>query len=92
MTDLIERDAILKKAFAVPGYFSALVSAWDIAKAPAVDAVQVVRCKECRYSCVSAYKYWCENQNTPFYRGYLPQVKADDFCSYGERRADNAAD
>lgn len=50
MAELINRDEILRKSFTVPGYFSTFVSSWDIAHAPAVDAVPVVRCKDCRYS------------------------------------------
>lgn len=46
----------------------------------APDVVKVVRCKDCK-SCshdVMFGGYWCGGH----------RVKADDFCSYGERRAD----
>ena len=45
---------------------------------PAVDAVEVVRCKDCKHGSVDAYwgGYYCEGK----------LKKADDFCSYGERR------
>lgn len=51
----------------------------DIMDAPTVDAVEVVRCKDCKYQAVM----WCwrkQEDHTPF------RVGSDDFCSYGERR------
>lgn len=50
---------------------------------PTVDAVQVVRCKECKYYKPEEYECGCD------FAGGLPYVKSDDFCSYGERRDDN---
>ena len=53
---------------------------------PAVDAVPVVRCRECIY--------WQDNNGgyphpeCRWGNGETPD--ADDFCSYGERRDDNA--
>lgn len=54
----------------------------DICDVPAVDAVPVVRCKDCRYfsaedipSCTSTYG--------------MTDPRPDDFCSYGERRNDH---
>ncbi len=75
--DLISREAILKKTFTAPGYFSALVSSWDIANAPAVDAVTVVRCKDCQYLYFKDMLAYCThmvNTCTPY-----------GFCSYGEQ-------
>ena len=40
-----------------------------------VDAVEVVRCKECR---------WIANPFCPLYKH--PTHSYDDFCSYGERK------
>lgn len=50
---------------------------------PTVDAVPVVRCKDCKYSCKdgngrSCEGYWYELSE------YDITVKDDDFCSYGE--------
>ena len=50
---------------------------WCIDKLKAVDAVEVVRCKDCK---LCAHDKWCERR-TLF-------VFADDFCSYGERKDD----
>lgn len=47
-----------------------------IADTPTVDAVPVVRCKECKWT---GGDFVC-------YRGVMAQHKPEDFCSYGERR------
>lgn len=54
-----------------------------IRQMPTVDAVPVVRCKDCKYSCKdgngrSCEGYWYELSE------YDVTVKDDDFCSYGE--------
>lgn len=41
-----------------------------------VDAVPVVRCKECKWT---GGDFVC-------YRGVMVQHKPEDFCSYGERK------
>lgn len=65
---------------------------------PAADVAPVVRCKECEHA--ERYErtdgtvgYYCGHpQNTFTYgerwdRAFKPAKEADDFCSYGERRA-----
>ena len=47
-------------------------------KAPTVDAVEVVRCKDCKHYKPEEYECGCD------FAGGLPYVKADDYCSYGE--------
>lgn len=56
---------------------------------PAVDAVEVVRCGKCKYYSRSEYtdRGYCD-----FDDGLCGTVKNDSFCSYGERREDNADD
>ena len=49
----------------------------DIEAAPTVDAVPVVRCRECR-SYNKPKTGWCEV--------HLDREHMDDFCSYGERK------
>ena len=53
-----------------------------IADAPTVDAVEVVRCEDCKNHepCEVKGKVWC--------RIVSRYMKEDGFCSYGERRAD----
>lgn len=55
-----------------------------IYNAPTVDAVPVVRCKECRYFVESAVSKasFCKRQER------MIRMRLDDFCSYGERRND----
>lgn len=50
---------------------------------PTVDAVPVVRCKDCKYYKPDEYECGCD------FAGGLPYVKAGDFCSYGERKVKN---
>lgn len=50
----------------------------SIREAPTVDAVVVTRCKDCKY-----------RDGTPGQPNILcAQMHEDDFCSYGERRAE----
>ena len=54
----------------------------SVAIAPAVDAVEVVRCKDCKYSYCNKYctnEQWKDN-------GATVTIEADDFCSYAERK------
>ena len=55
-----------------------------IGKTPAVDAVEVVRCKDCKHRYYSEYQemYCCER----WADGFDTVVCKDDFCSYGERK------
>ena len=52
-------------------------------KAPATEAVPVVRCKDCKWvEKGKDYEAYCNHWKS----GLYANVKADDFCSYGERR------
>ena len=46
---------------------------------PTVDAVEVVRCKDCKHLEITGCYGECK-------RGYMGIVKPWDLCSYGERR------
>lgn len=51
----------------------------EIRHAPTVDAVPVVRCKDCKY-----------RDGTPGQPNILcAQMHEDDFCSYGERKEES---
>jgi hypothetical protein len=93
---LIDADALLKKAPNVCkvteydetgcgiSYLAVPVEA--IKNAPTVDAVEVVRCKDCvDYNKADRYQY-------AHCRLCGSQREEDDFCSYGERRKQNATD
>ena len=78
---LIDANALIEEANAEGAY--GYVDAFQIANAPTVDAVEVVRCRDC--------KHW--HKGTLFC-DYMPYGEAqervnwyaDDFCSYGERK------
>ena len=56
-----------------------------IENAPTVDAVEVVRCKDCKHYSRDPWdneEFICRN-----WSDWLP-TEPDDFCSYGERRSD----
>ena len=53
--------------------------------APTVDAVEVVRCKDCKHCCFDLSGrdvHYCMNEKG----GFIMRRKLDDFCSYGERK------
>ena len=89
--DLISRSALLEKTIGVVVYDE---GGWDcnvravpdyvVEKAPTVDAVEVVRCWECKWL-YNGYDMYCCTKHTG-----LALIKPDgsSFCSYGERRAD----
>lgn len=61
-----------------------------VCDAPTVDAVEVVRCKDCKSweqynACDGSKPHRCMNLNAIFHMRTAP----DDFCSYGERRTDH---
>lgn len=89
---LIDGDTLWEKLDDEPWYDNAdrdEIALPIVAAAPTVDAVPVVRCKDCKHCrelnrkdrIEEAYAdgvLWCTNQSD----GVWP----DDYCSYGERR------
>ena len=69
-------DGICTKEYPVCG------SVVIVAELPTIDAVEVVRCKDCKHYYYSAYamRCVCDFDNKEWDK--------DDFCSYGERRTD----
>ena len=55
---------------------------------PTADVVEVVRCKDCKYY-NNRYAV-CEHEHWQDAEGWDEDVLPTDFCSYGERRTDNA--
>ena len=49
---------------------------------PTVDAVPIIRCKDCKYR---YWDDWLEEYFCQCYAEYM-QVLPDDFCSYAERK------
>ena len=56
-----------------------------IDNAPTVDAVEVVRCKDCKHYDKDAL--WC-NINSPMFSEEHHNWYEDDFCSIGEKMMD----
>ena len=82
MSRLIDADALiadLDKGLWGKDWDKALAEA-IINDAPTIDAVSVVRCKECRYK---------DMELCAMYKLVVAGVrKYDDFCSYGEREGE----
>ena len=97
MARLIEADALHRKVkmetnpYGKPtiDYDSGVkVSEW-IDKAPTIDAVPVVRCKDCKhYKPQKKSAHW-ENRANYCNRIVTIKVRPYDFCSYGERKDDD---
>lgn len=85
MSDLINRSALLKELV-----FDYAYAAADIVKAaPAVDAVPVVRCKDCKNTMLLNLFSISDNsveRGVLHCGNRLARVQPDDFCSWGERR------
>ena len=90
---LIDADAFLEKMKRTSRYFDAV---FDVEEMPTVDAVPVVRCRDCKYwgdedgklqnsdgvlfARCKVHNYLIDGRHT----GWCPTE--NDFCSYGERK------
>lgn len=84
--DLISRSALLKEMRA-----SGRAAYMIVQEAPAVDAVEVVRCKDCKHFADAKGKDSgkpCGYGQCKWPTGMIGIVCADDYCSFGERRSD----
>ena len=85
---LIDADAVLRHKRKMSGadfggeFWDEAVLVSDIMNASPVDAVEVVRCKDCKYYEIHKPKVLenCERN------GYLIPMKPNDFCSYGDQK------
>ena len=79
---LIDADALLEKMKRTSRYFDVL---FDVKEMPTVDAVEVVRCRECKHHyweqepCHGKSIHYCK---LPHMRGV--EVFKEFFCYYGE--------
>ena len=89
--DLISRSALRSLAYHVTdniiGVERCVIDWEDIEDAPAVDAVEVTRCRECKFYETNVEYYGGGTKD--ICRFLKRQTQEDDFCSYGERRADD---
>ena len=84
MTRLIDADALIKEANSDGTY--GYVDAKQIADAPTIDAVKIVRCKDCKhYRPQKKSAHW-ENRTNYCNRIVTIKVQPYDFCSHGERK------
>ena len=90
---LIDADAFLEKMKRTSRYFDVV---FDVEEMPTVDAVEVLRCRDCKYwgdedgklqrsdgvlyARCTVHNYLIDGRHT----GWCPTE--NDFCSYGERR------
>lgn len=80
---LIDADELMEKYHKTPVWDS-----WvEINNAPTIDAVPVVRCKDCKHS-------FERSERKPFGcylhgKNGITLHDGDDFCSYGERKKSN---
>ena len=94
----IEQESLLKRIKASPLITNFLILRGSktlidgildlIEKHPIVDAVDVVRCKDCKNWGGIIFGNVCSRWSAPL-AGMKNCTKPDDFCSYGERRCDN---
>lgn len=87
---LIDADELLKDVENYSPFGACLADIYDaqwlIGAQPTVDAVEVVRCKDC--------KHWWKNNELCVHpkccKAFVAVVEAPEthFCSYGERRTD----
>lgn len=84
---LIDADALIAdKDNYVSSTWGDAITAQDIDTAPTVDAVEVVRCKDCKWFKKGApFRHKCKKID-----GGMFFIQPDDFCSYGERRNNEA--
>ena len=81
---LIDADAFLEKMKRTSRYFDVVI---DVEEMPTVDAVEVVRCRECKHHyweqepCHGKSVHYCK---LPHMRGV--EVFKEFFCYYGERK------
>ena len=87
MARLIDADVIKAKLMEYIGLTNGFDRAFN--ETPTIDAVSVVRCKDCRHwsGCKSTMhnNHLCgraKEQNVDYW------TRADDFCSYGERKGE----
>ena len=81
MHRLIDANALIKEANADGAY--GYVDAKQIEEAPTIDAVEVVRCRECKHRGTDDCIFHIKGE--PADEELLLKLD-NDFCSYGERK------
>ena len=100
MDDLISRQAAIDALNEVSEHYTEKGRTWHphvdfmveaIKEVPTIDAVPVVRCKDCKYRTSDNKFGWvCDNDSAdPYDTGRMPEDD-DWFCADGERRDDGS--
>lgn len=76
---LIDADAFLERMGRTDRFFGVV---FDINDAPTVDAVPVVKCRECKY----AKNAKVNKKGFRICPASHMEIVDDDYCSYGERK------
>ena len=86
MDDLISRQALLEKSYEVGKWMPMrVVHVEDIEEAPTIDAVPVVRCKDCKHRVDWHEEGYSEDAGMCICA--KPHIVAPNhYCSYGERK------
>ena len=74
----IDADALMYEANSDGAY--GYVDAKQISEAPTIDAVEVVRCRECKHMIPQSHTRYCTVWNA------VNGMGDDGFCNYGERK------
>ena len=84
MARLIDANALIKEANAEGAY--GYVDANQISEVPTIDAVEIVRCKDCKhYRPQKKSAHW-EDRANYCDRFVTIKTRPYDFCSYGKRK------
>lgn len=81
---LIDADAVLEElkrmeVEMMPAKLAHIYTAVVIEDSPTIDAVPVVRCKDCKWKADTIGESWCD-----FHEFTI--LSDDDYCYHGERR------
>ena len=88
---LIDADALLYDVRShCESYFADDFAREWVDKQPTVDAVPVIRCKDCKYYVIHTLfgqsQGWCERLCDEFDRSLARATEPDDYCSRAERK------
>lgn len=83
MNDLVSRQVAIDRLIEKFPYIDPMAIIRVVSDLPAVDAIPVIRCKDCaRCSIEVCNDYWCDGK----------KVWKDHYCGYAERRTDGTVD
>lgn len=55
----------------------------DVQEAPTIDAEPVVKCKDCKYNCVTSYNHGVQDEPRCKFTSY--KLSLNDYCSRGAK-------